>query len=130
MTYTHRHIIAGVGWFFGLPAVGISLLFSGLSPVDESIGAATMSLLWGAGLLGVFGSWAWRDVHEHGKSRYVALSFTMAWILVPFLIVFPYLLLTRGIKEGIAASLQWLCVVLAVLIFFVGVIPWFGRTFF
>ncbi|RJP64805.1 MAG: hypothetical protein C4535_16485 [Comamonadaceae bacterium] len=130
MTYTHRHIIAGVSWFFGLPAVGISLLFSGLLPVDQSVGAATISLLWGAGLLGVFGSWAWQDAPQHGKSRYVALSFTMGWILLPFLVVFPYLLLTRGVKEGFASSLQWFCVVIGVLIFFVGVIPWLGRTFF
>lgn len=130
MTHTHRHIIAGVAWFFGLPVVGFILLISGLVPIESSFAGGLISLIWGAGLLGVFTSWVLRDASEHGKSRYFAMSFAMAWILLPYLVVFPYLFLTRGLKEGISTSLQWFCLLMAVLIVVVGAIPWLGRTFF
>lgn len=128
MTYTHRHLIAGVSWFCGLPAVGFGLLASGLLPF-EHVGIAILSLLWGAGLLAVFGSWMWRDSAEQGKSRYVALTFTMGWILFPCLVVFPYLFLTRGIKQGLVSSLQWFSLMIAALIFF-SAIPLVARVFY
>ncbi len=83
----------------------------------------------GAGLLAIFGSWVWRDVAEQGKSRYVALTFTMGWLLFPFVVVFPYLFLTRGIKQGFVSSLQWLSLMIAGLIFF-SAIPRVARVFY
>lgn len=52
----------------------------------------------------------------------------MGWILFPFLVVFPYLFWTRGIKQGLVSSLQWASLVIAGLIFF-SAMPLVARVF-
>ena len=130
MSRTNLHVIAGVGWFLGLPiafifcsSYGISL--SGLDAIAEAMG-----VFWGGGLVAVFCSWALKDSTEHGKSQYMALIFTLAWFVLLFFSVFPYLFVTRGAKEGLLASLKYLCLLIATAIAFIAVLPLLGRTFF
>lgn len=130
MSNTHRHLIAGIFWFLGLPLAGIALIETGLIAVEMSVASSFATWLWGAGLLGVFASWSWRDVHKHGKPRYLAVGCSAAWILLPFLVVFPYLFITRGVKQGLVTSLQYLCFLLAGLVLFMSLVPLLGRTFF
>lgn len=60
MTYTRRHLIAGVSWFCGLPAFSFGLLALGLLPF-EHVGMAVASLLW------VQASWQY-SVHGCGET--------------------------------------------------------------
>lgn len=130
MNRTNRHVIAGVVWFLSLPAAIMFILSSESGWVALQAMGGSIGTLWGGGVMLVFCSWALRDAPEHGKARNIAWAFTLAWILLVFFAVFPYLFVTRGAKQGLLASIKYLCLLLAVAIAFVGIIPWLGRTFF
>jgi hypothetical protein len=128
MSNTYRHIAVAFAWLVALPALAVALFASGTLPISQ-FHSAVVSVTWGVGLVGVFGSWALRDAPAHGKSRNVALGFTVAWFLVFFLAVFPYLFVTRGGKDGFVASLKFVSLCLAFAIIWLGVPAIFGRLF-
>lgn len=128
MNNTSRHIVAAIGWLGGIPLLVLPLFASGAFPLS-TLHTTAASIVWGVGLVAIFGSWALRDAPTHGKSRNVALAFTAAWFLVLFLAVFPYLFVTRGAKAGLVAALKFLCLCLGFAILWMTVPALFGRVF-
>ncbi|WP_421956150.1 hypothetical protein [Polaromonas sp.] len=120
MTNTARHLAWGIGWLFGLPLLAFTSVAVGLLPAGSQSVSAAVSILWTSGLIFVFGSWALKDAPAHGKSRYIALTYTVAWLLILVFAVFPYLFATRGAKDGLLASLKFLALLLALAIFCMG----------
>jgi hypothetical protein len=70
--------------------------------------SVVISAVWALGFITLFASWALKDAAEHGKTKTIALTFTIAWFLLPVLAVFPYLFATRGLRHGLIASLKFL----------------------
>ena len=126
MNNTKRHLILAIIWLFGLPAFGVLAVVTGLIPSSQ-FHSQIISVLWGLGLIAIFGSWAIRDAADHGRSRNFALAFTASWFIVFFLAVFPYLFVTRGARGGAVAALKFLCFVLAVAIAWLAIPTFFGR---
>lgn len=121
MSHTHRHVVLGVAWFFGYPLVVIALILLGAVPLSEFHGLL-LSVVWGLGLVSVFGLWSFLDAPRHGKSVLVAAVFTAAWFLVFVLAVFPYLFVTRGARLGLLASLRFLGLLLVCSVGWVGLL--------
>jgi hypothetical protein len=108
MSNTLRHVITAVAWLFGLPMVVFVLFASGALPTASPLHSQLISVIWGVGLVALFGSWALRDAPAHGKSRSMALGFTAAWVIAPVFTVFLYLFVTRGAKGGAVAALKFM----------------------
>ena len=73
-------------------------------------------MIWVLGFAGIFFSWARLDVSAHGKSKGTAAFFAGLW---PFLLVvahIAYLFYTRGLRNGLLASLKFVCFCLAAVI--------------
>jgi predicted membrane channel-forming protein YqfA (hemolysin III family) len=104
MSHTHRTLLIAATWLFAAPLLFLPLLM--LTPSEWRL-SIVASVLWGLGFIGLFARWSMRDSAEHGKSKNTALFFTLAWFLVFFLAVFPYLFVTRGAKLGLLAALQF-----------------------
>ena len=100
-------MLAALAWLVGCPLVFVPLFVKGIAP-STAMNFSIASVIWGLGLVACFGSWAWRDAPAHGKSRSLAMAFTATWLLVYLLAVFPYLFVTRGRREGSAASLKFM----------------------
>lgn len=125
MTNTKRHVLLGVTWFYGFPAVAAMALVSGLVPFSQFHGSL-LSVAWGLGLVATFASWSLRDAQDHGRSTLLAAAFTAAWFLIFALAAFPYLLVTRGLKEGTLASLRFLVLCLGCLLGWMAIFPLLG----
>jgi hypothetical protein len=107
MTSTHKHMLAALAWLVCCPLIFVALFVKGVT-APTSMNFSIASIIWGLGLVGCFGSWAWRDAPAHGKPRTLAMAFTAAWLLVFVLAAFPYLFVTRGARGGSAASLKFI----------------------
>ncbi|CAN5533599.1 hypothetical protein BH11PSE7_BH11PSE7_11300 [soil metagenome] len=123
MTSTHKHMLAALAWLVGCPLVFVPLFVKGMA-TPTVVNLSIASVIWGLGLVACFGSWAWCDAPAHGKSRSVAMAFTAAWLLVFVLAVFPYLFITRGSREAMAASLKFIayCVACAAVFMAAGMV--------
>src|SRR5688572_13878334 len=103
MNLAHRYLLLGAAWLVCVPLLAIAILSVGKFE-GNAAASVLVSAVWTLGLVGIFWSWASKDVVAHGKSRSVAGWFTAAWFLLLFLAVFPYLFVTRGFKSGLVAS--------------------------
>lgn len=128
MSNTARHVAAAAGWMFGLPLLAVVLFASGVLP-RSSFHSTVVSIVWGLRLVTIFASWALRDAPAHGRSQVVALAFTAAWFLVFVLAVIPYLFVTRGARDGLIATLKFICLCLGFSIVWLAV-PALFRTLF
>jgi hypothetical protein len=126
MSNTSRHIAAALAWLVTLPLLAGALFASGGLP-SSPLPSTLVSVVWGAGLIVIFASWALRDAPAHGKSRNVALGFTAAWFIVFFLAVVPYLFVTRGARGGLVAALKFISLCLAFAIAWLGLPIVIGR---
>lgn len=66
-------------------------------------------MIWVLGFAAIFFSWARVDAIQYGKSKSSVVAFTLLW---PFLIGFAhlgYLFYTRGFRNGLLASLKFVC---------------------
>lgn len=119
MKLAHRYLLFGAGWFLAVPLLAFALFaysaFGG-NPVLSWL----VSAVWTLGLVGIFWAWASKDAVALGKSENVARWFTAAWLVLLVLAVFPYLFVTRGLKKGLLASLQFACYLFACGIVFMG----------
>ncbi|MBC7376344.1 MAG: hypothetical protein H7346_02785 [Burkholderiaceae bacterium] len=123
MSPIHKHMLAALAWLVVCPLVFVALFVRGVAaPTGMNLSIA--SVIWGLGLVACFGSWAWRDAPAYGKTRSLAMAFTAAWLLVFLLAAFPYLFVTRGAREGAAASLKFIayCVACAAVFMAVGMV--------
>jgi hypothetical protein len=119
MKLAHRYLLFGAGWFFSVPLLAFAVFSVAAS--DGNVAVSTLvSVVWTLGLVCIFWAWASKDVIALGKSKNVARWFTAAWLVLLVLAVFPYLFVTRGLKNGLLASLQFACYLLACGIVFVG----------
>jgi predicted membrane channel-forming protein YqfA (hemolysin III family) len=122
MSLAHRYLLFGAGWFFSVPLLAVPVF--AVSAFDGNVAVSTLvSAVWTLGLVGIFWVWASKDAVTLGKSKNVARWFTAAWFVLLVIAVFPYLFVTRGFKNGLVASLQFACYLLACGIVFVGA-PW------
>jgi hypothetical protein len=120
MKLAHRYLLFGAGWFFSVPLLAVAVF--AYSAFGGNVVLSTLvSVVWTLGLVGIFWAWASKDVVALGKSKNVARWFTAAWLVLLVLAVFPYLFVTRGLKNGLLASLQFACYLLACGIVFLGV---------
>lgn len=129
MNNTILHLAYGIGWLFGVPVTAIIAFSVGLIPEGSPASSAVVSVLWALGLLALFASWAIRDAPVHGKSRYVAATFTVLWLVIPVVVIFPYLFTTRGAKEGLLASLKLASLLLALAVIWMGAFRLTGAMF-
>ena len=119
MKLAHRYLLFGAGWFFSVPLLAVAVF--AYSAFGGNVVLSTLvSVVWTLGLVGIFWAWASKDVVALGKSKNVARWFTAAWLVLLVLAVFPYLFVTRGLKNGLLASLQFACYLLACGIVFLG----------
>ena len=116
-------MLAALAWLVVCPLVFVALFVRGVA-ATTGMNLSIASVIWGLGLVACFGSWAWRDAPAHGKTRSLAMAFTAAWLLVFLLAAFPYLFVTRGAREGAAASLKFIayCVACAAVFMAVGMV--------
>jgi len=125
MTNTKRHVLFGVTWFFGFPILVVVAVLTGAVPFSQ-LHSTLLSLTWGLGVVATFASWSFRDAPSQGKSVYVAAAFTAAWFLLFAVAVFPYLFVTRGLKQGVLASLRFLALCLGCFVGWLAVLPLLG----
>jgi hypothetical protein len=108
MSHTGRHLLFAAAWLFGLPLLAASSVLV-TSVAFSPLASWLVSAVWALGLAAVFASWALKDAPAHGKPKSLAVIFTVAWLLVLFLAVVPYLFATRGFKAGALAAVKFLC---------------------
>lgn len=119
MNNTSRHVLAALGWLVSVPLILIPLFIAGWLQVSGAR-SLVVSVIWGAGLVPIFASWALRDAPAYGKSRNVALGFSAAWLVLFVFAVIPYLFVTRGLKGGLLTAIKFTCLCLAIAVVWVG----------
>ena len=105
---TKKYSALALGWFVAIPIIGIIL-----EQYDMRIERVPGSILWSGGLCVLFYSWARLDAQRHNVSMRTVYWFTLAWILLPIVIVFPYLTYSRGWRNGLIASAKYFLLILA-----------------
>jgi hypothetical protein len=95
MRNTIIHLMAALGWVY----VFGFFMFLVLANTAFYVGVLT----WSAGLGGIVGSWIYDDAPTHAVSRRIARSFVYAAVLLPIVPIFPYLIISRGLKGLLAA---------------------------
>ncbi len=104
MSNTAKHAALAFAWLTLLP------LFMMLGGSQNS---ALNSFLWVGGLAFSFTSWALQDAKNFDVKKSTVYWHTAGWLIIPILIVFSYLYVSRGKKGGTIASLKYLtyCVI-------------------
>ena len=110
MYYTTKYSIYSFLWFSLFPV----LTFMSGKIGDEYV--ATNSLFWVGGLCLIFYFWASLDSKIFNISKNTVNWFTAGWILLPIIIVIPYLYVSRGRYNGTIATIKYIC--LCILFFF------------
>jgi hypothetical protein len=128
MNRSHRFLLIGAAWLASVPLLAFVAVEVG-NFQGNAAASAVISLVWTLGFIAIFWLWASKDAVARGKSKSVAGWFTVAWLLLPVLAVFPYLFATRGLKSGLLASLQFACYLIACGIVFVGAPKAFFQAF-
>ena len=111
MTRTSRHLLLSLSWLLGF-AVLVVFMSSSMDlsdPGRNQFHGQLGSMVWVLGFVAIFFSWARVDAIQHGKSKTSVVVFTLLW---PFLIGFVhlgYLFYTRGFRNGLLASLKFVC---------------------
>ena len=118
MTHTSRHLLLAFAWLLGFVVLVILLSSSfDLSDIGKNQYRGQLgSIIWVLGFAGIFFSWARLDASAHGKSKGTAVLFAVFW---PFFLVvahIAYLFYTRGLRNGLLASLKFVCFCLAAVI--------------
>ena len=66
-------------------------------------------MVWVLGFVAIFFSWARLDAIQHGKSKTSVVVFTFLWPFLIGVVHLGYLFYTRGLRNGLLASLKFVC---------------------
>ena len=111
MTHTSRHLLLSISWLLGL-AVLVVLVTSSMDlsdPGRNQFHGQLGSIAWVLGFVAIFYSWARVDAIQHGKSKTSAVVFALLWPFLIGFVHFAYLFYTRGFRNGLLASLKFVC---------------------
>ena len=114
MNRTLTHLLLALCWL-AVFTLAITVAVQTANPDEGHMRfyARVGSLIWALGFVAIFFSWARKDAPAHGRSIRSAVVFAVAR---PFFNIFAhvvYLFFTRGMREGLLASLKFACFLLA-----------------
>lgn len=114
MSRTARHLIYALLWLATFTFV-VVLLMHGANPEIGRTGfyAQVGSVFSVMGFACIFFSWARVDAPSHEKSVKSAAVFAVFWLCFNLLAHVAYLFFTRGLRNGMLATLKFICFLLA-----------------
>lgn len=114
MSRTLAHLLYATLWLTGFTVV-VAAMTRGANPDFGQMGfyAQVGSIVWALGFNAIFYSWARKDAPAHGKSAKSAAVFAALWLFFNVVAHEVYLFFTRGFRNGLLATLKFVCFVLA-----------------
>lgn len=114
MSSTSRHLIFALLWLAAFTLL-VAVFTRGANPDIGRMGfyAQVGSILCAIGFAGIFFSWARVDAPAHSKSVKSAAVFAALWLFFNFIAHVAYLFFTRGFRNGMLATLKFVCFLLA-----------------
>jgi hypothetical protein len=114
MNRTVGHLLYAVLWLTGF-TLAVAAMARGVNPDFGQMGfyAQVGSIVWALGFAAIFYSWARKDAPAHGKSGKSAAVFAALWPFFNLVAHVVYLFFTRGFRNGLLATLKFICFLLA-----------------
>lgn len=111
MTRTSRQLLLSLSWLlgFGILVILVSSSMDLSDPGRNAFYGQLGSIVWVLGFVAIFFSWARVDAIQHGKSKASVVVFTLLWPLLIGFVHLGYLFYTRGLRNGLLASLKFVC---------------------